>query len=394
MLSNWLIELGKSFGRLLIHPLLYWAIILVIITGYKRIKLERKQFGFKVFDLFSEWKGTWGIAIGVGIFISFITLGMGIPFPFEMVWLLSLITIALSINGKVSMLSASYTLGFTYLLLLLASLFLTNQTYIDEEFFSNVPFAGIALLTGLLIIAESFLISRVHRNERFPTLTKSPRGVWIGQHHMKKISVIPFFTFVPSGLIEPIFNGWPQFSLAGNSYGLLIIPFILGFDYAFQSLPSENQVSVIRKSLFRLGLVVVILAIGGMYISFSSILAILLAIIGQEFIKYKHKASEQNTKPYFNQMDKGLKVFAVIPGSPADRLGILAGETIYRVNQQYVSTSNAFYEALQRSSATYKLEILDDRGEIRFVQSAFYDDDHHKLGIIFAQEPYRQPKTG
>ncbi len=49
-----------------------------------------------------------------------------------------------------------------------------------------------------------------------------------------------------------------------------------------------------------------------------------------------------------------------------------------------------FYQALQKSGAFFKLDIIDDAGEVRFVQSAFYEGDHHELGLIFTEKPYRK----
>ena len=42
-----------------------------------------------------------------------------------------------------------------------------------------------------------------------------------------------------------------------------------------------------------------------------------------------------------------------------------------------------FYEALQQNRAHCKLEVLDVNGQIRFVQRALYEGDHHELGILF-----------
>src|SRR5690625_1388212 len=94
----------------------------MIITGHKRIQKERSYFGFKIFNLFSEWKRTWIISITAGLFISLLTLGVGFVFSYETILLLSVVTILLSMNFRCTMLSPSYTIGITYLLLLLAPL--------------------------------------------------------------------------------------------------------------------------------------------------------------------------------------------------------------------------------------------------------------------------------
>lgn len=394
MLMDWVVEIAKALGRLFINPLLYWSFILIFISGYYRIKRERFQFGTKIFDLFSEWKNTWVLAICSGLVISLLMLGIGVVFSFEMMLLLGIVTIFVSMSGRFSLLSASYTLGITYIILLFSPLLLKQQTFIDEEIFSTVNFTGIAILLGLLLLVESILISRVQRNELFPSLTTSDRGVWVGQHHLQKLGIIPFFVLIPAGLIEPFAPFWPYLSIGENSYGLLLFPFVLGFDYGFVSGPFPTTINSIGKAVRRLGFAVLLIAAGSIYLSWLSIIAVLFGLIGIEVIKYRHRISEQKKRPYFNQMEQGLKVLAVIPDGPADRLGILAGETIYRVNHDVVTSSDEFYKALQASGANFRLEILDDREEVRFIQSALYDGEHHKLGIVFVQKPYRHEKTG
>lgn len=389
-----LIELAKALGKFFLNPMLYWAIILVIVLGYKRIKKERFNFGFKIFNVFAEWKNTWLFSIVTGLLISLVTLGIGFVYSYEIILLLSIVIILLSINGRLTMLSPSYTIGVTFLLLLLSPLLLEHQTFIQVDLFSQTNFSSLAILLGLFLIVEAILIMRVKRNDTYPELSLSNRGVWVGQHHLKKLSIIPFFILIPSGLVEPFANFWPFFSLGENSYSLLLVPFIIGFDYTVRGDLPQHASAVIGKSVTLLGIIVLMFAIGSIYLSWLSIIAVMIGIIGKEFINYKHRTADKNKYPFFNQMDEGLKVLATIPGTPADRLGILVGETIYRVNGQHISTSDEFYEALQASGAYFKLEVLDDRKEVRFVQSAFFDGDHHELGLVFTEQPYRYVQTG
>src|SRR5699024_6443798 len=104
----------------------------------------------------------------------------------------------------------------------------------------------------------------------------------------------------------------------------------------------------------------------------------------------RFKVKDKNTAPYYQPHAKGAKILAIIPNTPADRLEILPGEIVSKVNDRKVKDADEFYEALQGSGAYFKLEVLDDQEEIRFVQGAFYEGDHHKLGLVFIKEPYRQ----
>ncbi len=390
VVESWLIELLKGIGRVFLNPLLYWSFLLVFIIGYKRIQRERSHFGVKIFNVFSEWQNTWIVSILAGLFISLLTIGLGVVFSYETVLVMSIVVIVLSVTFRLTLLSASYTIGITYLLILLSPLLLKFQTFIDIDLFSMIDLTSLVILLGIFLMVEAILLRTVRREETFPELALSDRGIWVGQHHLKKLSVIPFFVLVPSGMITPFAPFWPYFSVGDESYSILLIPFIIGFDYIVRGNLPQDAAKKMSKSVSLLGLIVILLAIGSIYISWLSIIAVLIAIVGREFINYKHRVEDKSLLPYFNPVVTGLKVLAVIPGTPGDRLGILVGETIMKVNGQEIKNVQDFYIALQESGAYFKIDVLNDENEVRFVQGALYEGDHHELGLVFVGSPYRE----
>ncbi|HLR52070.1 MAG TPA: PDZ domain-containing protein [Candidatus Avamphibacillus sp.] len=390
MISSWLIEIAKAIGKFFLNPLFYWGILLVVIAGYRRIKKERIFFGSRVFDIFSEWKNTWILSILSGLLISAILLGVGIVFSYETIITLIIIAIILSITMRYTMLSVSYTIGLTYLLLLFLPYLWDEQTYFNYNLFSNINYAGIAILLGLFLSVEAILISKSKRNETCPSLVKGKRGNWIGQHHIKKLSLIPVFLLVPTGMLTPIEPYWPFFPLGEETYSIVLFPFLIGFDYKVTSDLPVIVSKRLGKGILVLGIVVLLLAVGSIYIPWLSLVAVLVAILGREIINYRERMKNKKEQPYFFQDDNGLKVLGIIPHTPAARLDILVGEKILKVNGYPVKTTYDFYRALQNRGSFFKMTVLDDNGEIRFIQSAFYEGDHHKLGLIFTTEPYRE----
>ena len=386
----WLMELAKGIGRFFLNPLLYWAVILLILAGMRRMKRERKNFGIKVFDVFSEWKGTWILSVVSGIIISGIALGTGLVFTYETILLLCFVIFMLSLTLNFTMLSASYTIGLSCILLLFLPFILKNQTYVNPDFFSDTNFTGLILLLGLFLIIEAFLLGRVKDNESYPVLELGNRGAWTGQLHARKIALIPFFVLIPSGMISPFAAYWPYFSINQETYSLLLVPFLLGFDHIIKSdLPRSSAVKLAKRTAL-LGVLVILLAIGSDYLPWLSFAAIFIAITGKEYINYNHRMKDRKKANYYHQTRNGLKILAVIPGTPADRLGILVGETVIKLNGQKINSTGEFYQALQASGASFKLDLLDYNNEIRFVQGALYQGEHHNLGILFTTEPYRK----
>lgn len=355
--------------------------------------MERQHFGVKIFVRFTEMKNTWLPAIIVGLMFSIAMIAAGVVFSYGTLLALSVITILLSLNLRFTLLSASYTIGLTYILLLFLPTALGYQNVIEPEFFAETNFTALTFLLGFVLIIEAVLMRRVKRNQSFPKLVMSDRGIWIGQHRLEKLSVIPMLLIVPGGMIEPFAPYWPLLEIGENgSYGFILFPFLLGFSHTVRGTLVPIAAKSLSKQIIFLGIIVIIVSAAGLYIDGMSLAALILAILGREFITYRFRVKDKKKNPYFQPHPNGLKVLGVIPGTPAERLEIQTGEVITKVNEQKINSPDMFYEALQGSGAYFKLEVLDDQNEIRFVQSPFYEGDHYRLGLIFMKEPYRLNK--
>lgn len=388
VLQTWLIEIAKGIGKIFLNPLLYWIIILYFVTSYRRIKRERKQFGMKVYDMFSEGRHTILIAIVFSIIISVLSVSFGIVLSLEIMIVLALVMFLLSVTGSVMLLSASYTIGIAFLLLLLLPFAPLKAVgaYVDFTAISPIHFIGLAMLAGLFLLAEGMLIGSTRNRLSYPALSLSNRGVRIGEHHLKKMAFIPFFAFLPTGNLGAIAPLFPYFEYGNQSFSFILFPFVIGYHYRVRGdLPGEAARKLGQETLY-ISSVVLLCAAGSLFFPVLSFVAILLAIVGKEWMTYRFRMKDRKQPAYFTPLDKGVRVLATIPDSPADRLGIMIGETITKVNGTVVANSAEFYEALQNSGAFFKLDVLDHQGEVRFVNSAFYEEDHYKLGIVFPED--------
>ncbi|HLR03601.1 MAG TPA: PDZ domain-containing protein [Virgibacillus sp.] len=389
MLETWGMEFVKGIGQAFLNPILYWWILLTLFAGWKRIREERNLFGIKIYDVFSEWKKTWLIAVISGLTISLVTLGIGIVLTWETILLLNIVVIILSITLRFTLLSPSYIIGITFLLLLFSPVLLENQSFIPETYFQNINFQGLAILLGLFLLAEAFQTRRVKRDETYPGLQIGDRGEWVGVHHIRKLSMIPFFVLVPAGSLSSIAPFWPYISIGDESYSIVLVPFLLGFDHIARGRHPNESAKKMGNAVGLLAVIVLVIATGGIYMSWLSLVSVLVALLGKELINGLYRVKEKEHLPYFYNQKQGVVVLAVIPGSSADRIGIEPGEMIKKVNGQSIDDEASFYNALQTGGAFFKLDVIDDDGEIRFVQSALYEGEHHELGIIFVKEPHR-----
>src|SRR5699024_386685 len=116
----------------------------------------------------------------------------------------------------------------------------------------------------------------------------------------------------------------------------------------------------------------------------------IIAILGHEWVKYRQRIRNEEQHPYFHPTDNGLKILGIIPNTPADRLDFQIGETIKKVNEYEVSTVEDFYYALQHNGSFFKIEVLYENGDIRFIQSSIYVGDHNQLVLFFTASLYHQ----
>ncbi len=87
-------------------------------------------------------------------------------------------------------------------------------------------------------------------------------------------------------------------------------------------------------------------------------------------------------------------ILGVLPESPAERMGLRPGELLTKVNGRIVHSRAELYEALQSNRAHCKLEIFDINDQIRLVQNALYEGDHHELGILAVESRKLLPMEG
>ncbi|QHS23268.1 PDZ domain-containing protein [Virgibacillus sp. MSP4-1] len=392
MINLWLTEIGEGFIWLIGQPLFYWAIVLTILTSYYRRKQERTDFGSSVYKSGTEWKRTWVLSVISGIVISasLIVTGAILSYP---VWLLiSVLSIIVTITGRLYLLSAGYLMGITVILLAVMQKYTLTIDELPSQWMEelmNISLPLILALTAVFLVIESILWFTADKEYAFPKLIKGKRGKYIGLHHVKRLSVVPVLVPVPGGAIDNVFSWWPLLPIGNHGYGLMLFPFLIGVQQAFQGHFSNQGGKLFGKWVLTLGLMTGIFAAGSFYDPLFIYIGAAVAILGRAIIQlYVRFVDRENTSIFRPQSD-GLIILAVIKDSPADKMGLKTGERVEKVHQIPVANEIEFYDALQESRTFCKLEVRDVQGEIRFVQGPMYQGDHHELGLVFVKEKPR-----
>ncbi|MFT4417020.1 PDZ domain-containing protein [Fredinandcohnia humi] len=388
MVEAWLLEFLVGIGRLFLHPLFYLLIGFAVLFGFLRVKRERRAFHIRVYDIFHELRTLLPNGLVAGLLVSIVTIGAGVVIPFGTIVLIVAVTILVSLPLKARLLSPAYILGLTFFGTIFLSTLSINDGFmgsiVADLKATNLP--AVAILLGMLVLAEGILILKRGHIGTSPDLLKSKRGLPVGAQISQKLWMVPVFLLIPGDVLTTQYEWWPVFTVSGESYSLVLVPFGIGFYQKVTSMLPAKSIRVVGQRVIFLGVLVTGLAIASIWYPVTAIIAASFALVFRELISLQHRILDDSGSFFFSKRNQGLLVLGIIPKSPADKMQISVGETIAKVNGVQVKTVYEFYQALQKNRAFCKLDVLDVNNEVRYVQRALYDGEHHELGILFVDD--------
>ncbi|TDK62223.1 PDZ domain-containing protein [Bacillus salipaludis] len=388
MAQIWLVELLKGIGKLFLHPIFYYLLFLSAILGVMRVKRERKNFHVRAHDAYFELRQLFPLGIMVGLSLSIVSILAGIVVPFAAIVLTAVFTLLWSFTANIRLMSPVYTVGAAFFTLIIMTENKWSIPLFSETFHSldQKVYPSVVVVLALLFIAEGVMITKNGSKGTSPKLVKSKRGQSVGAHEVKRLWFLPLFLLVPGDALSLPFDWWPVFHVGAEKYSLILVPFAIGFQQQIQGMLPKAAIQLYGRRVIVLGSIIAILSIVGWWYPLLSIIVAAFAVIARESLALIQKLKDDSLPFYFSKKNNGLMILGIIPDSPASKMELKVGELVTKVNSVVTYNEKTFYEALQKNRAHCKLEVLDTNGEIRFVQRALYEGDHHELGILFVQD--------
>src|SRR5690606_29626370 len=87
----------------------------------------------------------------------------------------------------------------------------------------------VAVIAGLFLIAEGFLVRRHSGVYASPFLTSTNRGLRAAAYKSKRLWLLPIVFLVPGDFLSAFTPYWPQFTLGETTFSFLPVPIIIGF---------------------------------------------------------------------------------------------------------------------------------------------------------------------
>ncbi|MER2237709.1 MAG: PDZ domain-containing protein [Psychrobacillus sp.] len=389
MVQEILIELAKGIGRFFLHPAVYITLLFSVLIGYFRVKRERKQFRARILWGWTEAKHflldgyVWAIIISV---IS-VAVGLVIPSTWLMVYSVWMILFVLLFMYQVG--SAIYAIALAVATFYI--MFFYDWSYeifsweIVGQDIDGQVIVPIAILAGLLLIAEGFIIQKHGATNASPRLVKTARGSEAMEYVTKRLWLLPILLVIPGDVIHTYLPFWPQFTLGESTFSLVLFPFVIGFQQKSRHSLAENFFPMYGKKVWQLGIIVTVVAAVGYIEPLISLIALALGVIGRLVISFIEYRRERNGSFAVSPQSNGVMIAGVLSDSPAEKMGLKIGECIVKVNGQKVTDEQELYEAVQINAAHCRLEVLDHNGELRLRQHVLFRHYHYRLGLILVR---------
>ncbi|WP_158606779.1 PDZ domain-containing protein [Paenibacillus ginsengarvi] len=379
--------------QLAAQPFYYIGILFVLLQYRKQIVLERQLFSTRLHSMLdTAWKTVlWGIVAGMAASFVMAFIGATVPFGAILwIWALS----ALLALFRVRFICLAYSVGVLGVIkaILLTFPALAQLDGVGKWLapIDQMPISSMFALVGLLHLLEAFFVYKQGAAMAMPVFIEGKRGRAIGGFQLQMYWPVPLLLLVPlqSGGVSaalpwtPLFGG--EMWSAGWTFAAL--PIMLGFsDLTTTRLPVDKA----KRSAG--GLALYALAVLGLAAAVQQVsnltMICSLAVIGlHEALMLWSKWREAAVPPFYVHNEQGLRILSVLPGSPAEEMGLMPGEIIDKANGVPVRTKDQLHEALRTTGAFCKLEVINTDGHTKFAQRALYAGEHHLLGVLLAPD--------
>lgn len=384
-----LLEVVKGIGRFFLNPAFYVFFMSCALVGYLRVNRERKDFSFKVYDMWYELRTSLFAAVGYGLCISVVTVGAGLVFSETSLLTMTIWMVLFALVIQYRYISPAYTISITIAVALLSSKL--PISFLQLKSGEEASIVSLAILLGLMLVVEGLLISKQAAHHSVPKIKKGKRGLNIGLHESKRLWMVPVFILVPGDAITQFISWWPVVSVGTQTYSLILLPFLIGFTRTIKGFEPKEAILFTGRRVLGLAVIVLLLGAASYFSPTFAIIAMGVAVLGRFTIAMQERIEDERREAYFAARDDGLVVLGVIPNTAGAEMELQPGEVITKVNGTTPMTVDEFYNALQsRSTGAFcKLEVIDTKGELRLVQQAIYAGEHHELGVVFVEQEHK-----
>jgi len=378
---------------LIIQPFYYIAVLFIMLQYIKQIQMERSMFAVKL----HSWPrlvaraAAFGLLTGLALSAAGLFIGMTLTSS-AVLWLWSIAALLMLI--RIRYLCFAYSAGIIVLLQWIIDMLSLPESDgwagILLASLSAIDGAGLLLLVALLHLAEALLVRIQGDRLSTPLFFEGKRGKLIGGYALQGFWPVPLLLLVPSTAAGVGGMELPWTPLFGadwtGGWTFIALPMVIGFTEMTRTMLPSAKAKHAAKGLLLYSLSLGAAAVASWWQPLLLPVAALVSLLLHEALIWRSHAVESKSSPLFVHDSRGLRILGIVPGTPAEAMGLLAGEILHKVNGRKVHTKAELYEALYQNPAFCKLEVYNLDGEVKFAQRARYAGEHHQLGVILAPD--------
>ncbi|UOF91355.1 PDZ domain-containing protein [Fodinisporobacter ferrooxydans] len=398
---NDVLALFQGYLYLPMNPFFYLAIVALWIQYKRQMQIERDMFGLRIHSVADQMLRTilFGCMAGMigTVFISVFSIAVSST-DLLLIWIVSVLLSLFHIR-YLCFAYAGGLIGFLSICLK----FIHPPAYLPAvgmdiwNALRDVSAADLLALVALLHILEALLVWLQGSEGALPVFVEGRRGKIVGGFVLQKFWLVPMVSFVgvmgqthglagDAGAYHPFGIQLLSFPHVFTAYHIAPFPVMLGYSTWTLTKNTKQKVKQSAGLVAVYGICLLALVELGLKYPILLLLASICSIVVHEWIILFDNKQERMGAPIYIKPLKGLKLLAVLSGTPAEIMGLQAGDTIVRVNGIPVNTPYDFHFAISQNPAYVKLDVLDERGELRLAGKPLYAGDHHQLGVILVPD--------
>ncbi|MDO6353703.1 PDZ domain-containing protein [Caloramator sp. CAR-1] len=378
-----------------------WIFLFILYIQYKRMYALQREVYYGDFKYSVKDMMTTAILAGLlaGLVANILITLVGITFSnsvgLQIVVLISLLLLA--INPRYVCLSYS---GGLYSLFLLISLGLIQKGIIKSNIFIEIinlikiDIPSLLAIVGIMHFIEAILMWFDGHRAAIPAFIKKD-GEITGIYVLQRFWPIPLIFFfltagpIPQGDLITTPDWWPLIKPTLTNIDVrnaifMAVPVFAMLGYGDFAISTDVKTKVKRTSsllaLFSGILIGLSLVATKVYI-FNYIAAIFSPLAHEALILYE-RYIEKNGRPLWRRMEEGVVVLDSMPNSPAEKMGITAGDIIISINNQPIRGLEDIINFFQNYNNYIWVETIDIFGKRKLYEYRDYQNGIDELGIL------------
>ncbi len=239
----------------------------------------------------------------------------------------------------------------------------------------------LAALIALLWLGNGLLLRFLNPPIDVPSVRGSRRGVQVATYARRQFYWVPLVLPVSGDWFNRL-PYWPQLTVLDHRFALIGLPLVIGAALTTRKQLPGTALDPIGRAYLIGGVAAALAAgIGWWHQDLGLWVQIALAVLSLGLCVATRVAARRGAA-YISATASGVRLVAVLPDTPAAKMGLEAGDIVLLANQVPVATAAELYAALQAHPTYCRLKVQRLDGRIKLAETAIFAGAPHELGMV------------